>query len=506
MPITTKLTPMRTEVLFINPGNHNKTYQNLSKEYSAIDTPVWTSLLAHFTRNKGHTTSIYDVNVDGWDDDTVKKILRDFNPDLIVLMVYGHQPSASTQTMPAAGAIAKSIKGCNKDIPVAMGGTHPSSLPERTLRENAIDFVIQGEGVYTIEGLIRYIKGKGVIKDIKGLWYKDRDGVALTAPSSVVQNLEEELEGYAWDLLPDISNYRAHNWHCFQDFGKSTREDFSDIRSPYASIYTSLGCPYSCHFCCINALYEKPGIKYWSLKKVVSWIDSLVNTYKVKNIRFADELFISSSKRVEMFCDLLIERNYNLNIWVYGRVGTINDSLLKKLKKAGINWICLGIESANEKVRNGVNKKIKADIKDLIRRIQSNDINVMGNYMFGLPEDNLTTMRETLQLAIDLNCEFVNFYTVMAYPGSKLYEWAYMKENYLPKSWDGFSQHSYETRPLPTSYLSANEVLKFRDDAFLRYFTNQGYLTHVRKKFGDKVERHIEKMLQIKLKRKLLEN
>ena len=130
----------------------------------------------------------------------------------------------------------------------------------------------------------------------------------------------------------------------------------------------------------------------------------------------------------------------------------------------------------------------------------------MGNYMFGLPEDNLTTMEETLQLAMDLNCEFINFYTVMAYPGSQLHEWASAKEDYLPKSWEGFSQHSYETLPLPTNYVSAREVLRFRDEAFVRYFTNQGYLKYVRNKFGNKVENHIEKMLEIKLRRKLLEN
>src|SRR5574337_1496324 len=139
---------MQAEVLFINPGNHNKTYQNLSIEFSAIDTPVWTSLLAHFIRNKGYTPSIYDVNVDGWDEDTAKRVLSNYNPGLIVMMVYGHQPSASTQTMPAASKIAKDIKRYNKDIPIAMGGTQPSSLPRRTLLENEIDFVIQGEGAY----------------------------------------------------------------------------------------------------------------------------------------------------------------------------------------------------------------------------------------------------------------------------------------------------------------------------------------------------------------------
>lgn len=497
---------MHVNVLFINPGNHKKTYQDLSKEFTAIDTPVWTTMLANYIRRKGHTTAIYDVNIEGWDDNTAGDVMSKYNPDLIVMMVYGHQPSASTQTMPAAREIADDVKAYNKNVSIAMGGTHPSSMPQRTLREENIDFVIQGEGVYTIDGLTNYIKGKGNIGSIKGLWYKKGDLLSFTNPAPIIRNLDEELSDYAWDLLPDICNYRAHNWHCFQDFESSKREDFSEIRSPYASIYTSLGCPYSCSFCCINAIFERPGIRYWSVEKVISWIDLIVSKYGVKNIRFADELFILSPKRVELLCDLIIERNYNLNIWVYGRVDTIEDSLLKKLKMAGINWICLGIESANENVRNSVNKKIKSNIKDVVKSIQAHDINVMGNYMFGLPEDNLTTMEETLKLALDLNCEFINFYTVMAYPGSKLYKYASEKEDILPEHWEGFSQHSYETKPLPTNYLPAREVLAFRDEAFIRYFTNPRYLEYIRNKFGSRVERHIEKMLEIKLKRRLFED
>jgi len=497
---------MNTDILFINPSNQKKTYQDLSKEYTAIATPVWTCLLANNMRNNGYSVKIYDVNVEGWDEESASIILSKFNPKLIVIMVYGHQPSASTQTMPAAGRIAKDLKNANKSVPIAMGGNHPSALPEKTLTEEAVDFVIQGEGVYTIKGLINFIKGKTDIKNITGLWFKNDGIISFTTPSEIVKDLDKELSDYGWDLLPDINNYRAHNMHCFQDFEKSKKEDFSDIRTPYITMNTSLGCPYTCTYCCINAVFGKPGIRYWSLEKVMSWIDTAFNKYKVRNIRFDDELFILSPKRVERFCDILIERNYNLNIWVYGRVDTIQDNLLKKLKKAGVNWICLGIESGNSKVRESVNKKIKKEIFEVVKNIQSNDIYILGNYMFGLPEDTMQTMQETLQLAIDLNCEFANFYSVMPYPGSELYEWASAKEGFLPKNWEGFSQHGYETQPLPTNYIYAKDVLKFRDESFYKYHTNPKYLSMIQEKFGNKVKSHIEKMLTVKMKRRLLDN
>ena len=73
----------------------------------------------------------------------------------------------------------------------------------------------------------------------------------------------------------------------------------------------------------------------------------------------------------------------------------------------------------------------------------------------------------------------------------------------LPDSWIGYSQHSFETLPLHTDVLTAAEVLKFRDAAFMSYFKNPRYLELVEHKFGTDVLRHIEQMTQIQLKRKI---
>ena len=122
-------------------------------------------------------------------------------------------------------------------------------------------------------------------------------------------------------------------------------------------------------------------------------------------------------------CEKIIESKYDFNIWAYARIDTVKKSYLETLKKAGVNWLALGIESGNSVVRKDVIKGrfTEVNIKDLVREIQDAGINVIGNYIFGLPEDNVDTMQETLRLAQDLNCEFANFYCSMAYPGSKLY-------------------------------------------------------------------------------------
>jgi radical SAM superfamily enzyme YgiQ (UPF0313 family) len=204
-------------------------------------------------------------------------------------------------------------------------------------------------------------------------------------------------------------------------------------------------------------------------------------------------------------CDLIIERGYDLNIWAYARVDTVRDEMLDKLKRAGFNWLAFGIEAANDRVRDNVQKGVnQEDIYKTISKVRDAGINVIGNYIFGLPEDDLETMQQTLDLALDLNCEFANFYSTMAYPGSQLYNMALQENWELPSSWSGYSQHSVDTLPLRTKYLSAAEVLRFRDQAFQIYFNSPRYLDMITQKFGPETTAHIREMASHSLERQLL--
>jgi len=398
--------------------------------------------------------------------------------------------------MTIAGKICKALREVSLSN-VAMSGLHPTALPKQTLKEETVDFVIEGEGPYTMLALIMALKTQDKdYSNVPGLWYYDGTNIKNNPRAPLIKDLDQALPLAAWDLLP-MHKYKAHNWHCF---------DHIENRMPYAAIYTSLGCPYNCIFCCINALFGKSGIRYRSPRLVVEEISLLVEKYKVKNIKIVDELFVLDEKHYMTIVDLLIPKKYDLNIWAYARVDTVKKENLEKMKKAGINWLALGIESASLEVRNSVSKQMRIqDVKNVVTTIQNAGIRVIGNFIFGLPEDTLETMQETLDMATELNCEFANFYCAMAYPGSKLYDIA-IKENWqLPGSWHAFSQHAYEMLPLPTKYLSAKEVLTFRDEAFHKYFSNFKYLYVLEKKFGQKVREHVQDMTKNKLKRKILE-
>ncbi len=487
------------DVLLVNPGSRAAVYQQLGDRYSAIEPPSLAGLFATYLRQRGLSVQIVDAPALNLSPAGVAETIRDnFEPALIVMVVYGFQPSASTQNMTAAGETCSAIKALRGDFRIMMTGTHPAALPERTLLEEKIDFVCDREGPETILMTAQALKSRVTdFSKIPSLWYRDGKAIRSNAPSELMDDLDGNMPGVAWDLLP-MKQYRAHNWHAFEHIGE---------RSPYVSIHTSLGCPYKCTFCCINAPFGKPSYRLWSPETVIKEIDLLVNQFGVKNIKFVDEMFVLNRNHVLGICDRIIERGHKLNIWAYARVDTVKDEFLDKLARAGFRWLALGIESGSKHVRDGVEKGRfgSTEILKVVKKIQDAGINVIGNYIFGLPDDTHASMQETLDLALEANCEFANFYCAQAYPGSKLYGLAVEKRWQLPDSWIGYSQHSYESLPLRTDTLTSAEVLQFRDDAFHRYFTDESYLALVRRKFGEDVVSHLQDMTKIRLRRKLLE-
>jgi radical SAM superfamily enzyme YgiQ (UPF0313 family) len=483
------------DLVIVNPGAQKQVYQGLSGNLTAIEPPVWVGLIATFVRNRGESVRIIDAEAEGLSPEEVGRKVAELNPYLVAVIVFGSQPSASTQKMTSAGKTCAAVRSFAPATRTILGGVHVSALPEKTLREEPVDFVCEGEGPVTILGLLQILKnGKlEMLSQVPGLWYWKSDEIIPTSPAPVSDDLDRDFPQVAWDLLP-MEKYRAHNWHCY-----GRLED----RQPYAVLYTSLGCPFKCTFCCINAPFGKPSIRYRNPRSVIKEIELLVETYGVKSIKILDEMFVLNRRHVTDICDLVIERGYNLNFWAYARVDTVQEQMLEKMKKAGINWLALGIESGSKHVRDGVLKKFdQNDIKETVRAIQNAGINVIGNYIFGLPDEDLQSMQDTLELALELNCEFANFYCAMAYPGSKLYDMAVEKKWPLPEKWHGFSQHGVETLPLPTEHLTAGQVLRFRDEAFQTYFNNPKYLSYVEKIFGKVTVTHLKEMVSQKIQRR----
>src|SRR5439155_1229226 len=222
---------------------------------------------------------------------------------LVAVVVYGHQPSASTQNMTGASAVTTALKTLSPQTLVLMVGGHVAALPARTLAEERCDFVARDEGLHTCVDLLSALESATpALAGVRGLVYRS-DGRVVSNPAAPLV------------------------------------------------------------------------------------------------LRLDDEMFVLNQRHVLGICDLLIERGYDLNIWAYARVDTVKEGMLDKLKRAGFNWLALGIEAANERVLTDVDKRYRVDeVYDTVRRIKAAGINNIGNYIFGLPEDTAETMQDTLDL------------------------------------------------------------------------------------------------------------
>ncbi len=485
---------MSIDVIIVKPGNQKQLYGELDAfNLTAYEPPLWAALLAGYLRQQGTGVTILDAEVEHLSFvETAQQIVA-AAPKLAVISVSGTNPSASTMNMSGAEEIIQQLKQLNPQIKTLLHGLHPSALPQRTLAEGGADFVCQGEGFFTLTQLVAALNSGSSTEGIAGLWQRDGNTVLPATTAELVADLDL-LPSPAWDLLP-MAKYRAHNWHCFDDIAD---------RQPYGVIYTSLGCPFHCTFCCINAIFGQPGIRFRSAQQVVADIDLLVRDYGIRNIKITDELFAINEKRVVEICDLLIERDYQLNMWAYARLNTVTPLMLQKMKLAGINWIAYGFESGSERVLKGVEKAYDlGSIDKIISATYDAGLYIGANFIFGLPDDDFDSMQETLDLAVRINAEWANFYATMAYPGSQLYDQALKDGTPLPPSWTGYSQYSFDCQPLPTKHLHPGQVLSFRDYAFHSYFENPRYLDKIERRFGIETVQHIEQMTGHRLKRRL---
>lgn len=250
---------------------------------------------------------------------------------------------------------------------------------------------------------------------------------------------------------------------------------------------------------------DSKGMRFWGPEWVAREMRKLADL-GVKTLRISDEMFFLNRRYYKPILQNIINESFDLNMWTYSRIDTVRKDALELFKRAGVNWLALGVEAGNQAVRQEVSKGSfqEVNIREICRTISDAEINIINNFIFGFPEDTLETMGQTLDLALELNSEMANMYPCQALPGSPIHQTARQNGWILPDSFEGYAFLSYECEPLPTKYVSAAEVLKFRDEAWQKYFTNPAYLSLVERRFGSVERRNVEDMTKIRLRRKLL--
>ena len=497
----------RLDLLLVNPNTKKAVYQELSTRLVAIEPPVWAGLMATFVRGKGRSVAILDAEAEGLSPAEVGDRVAAMAPRLVAIPAYGHQPSASTQVMPGVRQAASAVREVRPDLPILLLGGHVAALPERTLEDEPCDFVAGGEGLHTLTDLLECLESApGQLANVRGLVWRQSGKVVVNPPAPLVQDLDGEMPGVAWDLLP-MDRYRAHNWHCFGERGDASPTPPST--PPSAAPTTAASAASRRRSRAASRRWASGAdvntYRYWSPERSSRRSTCSSGSTACATSRSPTRCSSSTRRHVLGICDRIVERGYDLNIWAYARVDTVRDGLLEKMRRAGVNWLALGIEAANERVRDDVERAIGQDGHRADRPTGSGTraSTSSATTSSACPRTTCETMqadarpgdRPELRVRQLLLGDGLSRLAALPRSGGRA-------AGRCPTPGPATRSTPCDTLPLcPRGTCRRREVLRFRDEAFQRYFRNPRYLEMVRRLFGGATVAEVTDMLEVRLER-----
>ena len=360
-----------------------------------------------------------------------------FHPDLIAMSIV-------TNNFMYFREFGRKLKKV-MDVPIIVGGIHPTSLPEEVIKEDWVDIICVGDGEEAVRELADAMNNKRDISKIKNLWVKDKNG---HIHRNELRALSADIDIYP---MPDRSIYAQYGV-----LGRRIR------------FMTGRGCLHTCTFCVNsfrNGLY--PGQKYLRKRSVNSVIEELrfvKSTYKAKAIRFEDDVFVTDKKWLREFKEEYT-RYINLPFHCYFTPTGVNEEIIQLIKECGCTSIAMGIQSGNAEVRHKLMKRNYTN-ETVIRAseiIRKAGIKLYAEYMFGLPDETPEEMWETLLLTDKIKAHNSWAAIFYPYPKTDLMEYAmnnqFIDENVYKMIAEGTgSPHSSTILKHPF----ADEIIKFK--------------------------------------------
>ena len=188
------------------------------------------------------------------------------------------------------------------------------------------------------------------------------------------------------------------------------------LRSPFASILTDYGCPYTCTFCPVNSL----GFKLRPIESVIDEMAQL-KLLGVKELFFRDQTFGANSKRTAALCQTMIDRSITMTWTCFSRADVLTDELVPLMRRAGCHTAIIGIEAADQTILDRYRKSITLDqIRQSITLCHRNKIKVAGTFIIGLPGETIESTQSTISLSTNINLDYASFNVAAPLPGSQL--------------------------------------------------------------------------------------
>jgi len=347
--------------------------------------------------------------------DKIKTEIDRFKPDVVgVSCLFSTQAENSHKVIQLA-------KEVDPDIITLFGGAHPSALPELVLKDCNVDFVIIGEGEYTLRDLLRVLEKGSSFSEMDGLAFKENGVIRILPKRSYVHNLDE-LPFPARHLLPMEKYFRINT-----PMGTTTR------RMPNTCLSTSRGCPANCIFCSIHTVWGRT-YRTRSAENVIKEIELIMKEYGVKELQFYDDNLTLDRARAFRIFDEMVKRKLDL-LWTTPNgiaIWALDEELLEKMKESGCYKISLGIESGDDYVLHHIIQKPLSlkKVKPIINLCKKLGMGVDAFFVVGFPGETKEQIMKTLRFAQSLKVDNLSITLATPHPGTRLYEIC-QRENYL---------------------------------------------------------------------------
>lgn len=353
-------------------------------------------------RNKD--IDIYDQGLEENDKILYEKIDK-LKPDLIAMTTFSY-------CIAYADDLIKKVKNY-KNIPIIIGGPHVSAVKKEVLEAMKADFAMQGESEVSFMEFLKEFEGSKDYLKVGNLIWRDASG-------DVIENEKESL-------IKDLDSIPFPSFESFEF------EKYPYFITKTLPIITSRGCPYGCNYCSVKLSMGR-GFRPRSPENVIEEMKHWIKTYGIEKFEVNDDCFSLDIERAEKICDLIIREGLNIKYEMYNgiRADRVTEQLLKKMKNSGCIFVAYGCESGNQNIVNNIGKALKIEkVREAVELANKIGIKNSVNFIVGHKGETYKTAMESVKFAKTLPTNFVNFYNIVPYPGTELYDWARKNASYM---------------------------------------------------------------------------
>lgn len=433
--------------------------------------PIWLCYVAGVLEQAGHEIMVMDSCAYGYDLQQTLHIITDSRPTMVVL-------DTSTPSIYSDVKTGAEIKKIFPDCFILLMGTHPSALPEETLQlDKSMDAVAVGEADYTVREVAEKLSTadlhrvqadevyrNNILSTIDGLAFRVGDRVIVNKERAFIENLDE---------LPFASKV-------YKRYLDTRKYFFAACDYPEIQLMTARGCVAQCTFCVYPQTIHRLKYRMRSPESIADefqWITE--NMPEIREIGIEDDTFTGSQKRAVNFCKEIIKRKIRMKWYCNVRVD-LKYETMQMMRKAGCVLVTVGYESANRDILKNIEKRATPEMNlEFSKNTKKAGLLVHGCFMAGNRGETKETLEESLQMALKMMDDTMQFFPLMVYPGTPDYEWA-KKEGLLTiKDHSNYvTEDGCHNSTLRMYDMSADEIRQWCDYARRRYYVRKKYIVY----------------------------